>query len=143
MARSKTRRGGGGSGGAARRPKKYRIANFVAGYVQAALETTTVEGEILADHFDREDIAPEALLQILIECQDFLIQTAGDISPDSDVAGEDFWLTRNDLTPGFLGGDWAEPYASKYARIAQSFGRSTFVLGDDDMLYVHPAKKVN
>lgn len=89
------------------------------------------------------DLAPEALAQIIADCQGFQDQDHEhpwlDWCEDHGrmaEAGHDFWLTRNGHGAGFWDGDWPEPYAAQLDEAAKAFGQVDVYLGDDGKVYV-------
>lgn len=94
--------------------------------------------------FDLEDIAPEALDTIVRDCAAFREACADYVTPDSrigrgdctELAGHDFWLTRNRHGAGFWDGDWIEPEAELLTQASHAFGEIDLYLGDDGKIYI-------
>lgn len=120
------------------------MASIVAGfdvfydaYVRAALwstndETTPSGGVPLDQNYGPEDIAPETAEKMRADCVDFYARFVFD---SDDMAGHDFWLTRNGHGSGFWDGDWSEPEATRYTEAAKSFGEYSLYVGDDGRIW--------
>lgn len=83
------------------------------------------------------EIAHEAKLAIEKECEEFLSKAGlhGYSGRAIELAGHDFWLTRNGHGAGFWDGDWAEPKASELTDLSDTFGPCEIYQGDDGFLY--------
>ena len=124
---------------------------FTQGYIEAMFFTGIDGGA--ADYKDGDfveangkgfaDLAPEALANILKDCQSFKLACVhvqplmgeGDM-PDEAQAGRDFWYTRNGHGCGFWDGDWPEPWADDLTQAAKAFGEVDAYLGDDGKVYL-------
>ena len=107
---------------------------FVNAYIEAMFFT---ENEELGDAGINE-IAPEFMRQIKIDCIDFCNKAGPhDIEEYGWVnAGHDFWFTRNGHGVGFWENDHATPEICKRLdSIATSFGEAYVELGDDGKIY--------
>ena len=82
-----------------------------------------------------EDIDPEDMGTIILECKEFQKKAGDRILPDPRLAGHDFWLTRNGHGAGFWDGDWPEPFATELTKLSESFGGCEIYQGDDSNLY--------
>lgn len=105
-------------------------------YIECALWSSGDDEHESFDVFDFDDLAPEALEQAILGCQQFASTYADEIATRSDsAAGHDLWLTRNGHGAGFWDGDWPEPAATILDRAAKALGETNLYLGDDGKLY--------
>ena len=126
---------------------------FVRAYMATALwaETDNADesgGEPLDANYGFEDFTERSQNIMRADCQKFLahdgvvqaIQDGDNRGPDGsgpfEMAGHDFWLTRNGHGAGFWDGDWPEPYGDRLDRAARLFGQCDIIVGDDDTLEV-------
>lgn len=124
-----------------------RVDELLSGYVECALWSSLDQsepngGSPLDENYRREDIAPEALTSMHVDCAAFLTVHSEDL--DTLViherysyarAGHDFWLTRNHHGAGF----WDRGFDALGERLtaaAHAFGESDLYVGDDGKLYV-------
>jgi hypothetical protein len=87
-------------------------------------------------NYGPEDIAPESLASMRADVRDF-IREAGELLDDitPEMAGHDFWLTRNRHGAGF----WDRGYGDvgdRLTDIAHGYGESYLYVGDDSLVYV-------
>jgi hypothetical protein len=116
------------------------LETVLTAYVECALwsETDYADdsgGEPLDRNYGPEDIAPEALASMRVDCAAF-IDEAGDLLVDweDEQVGHDFWLTRNGHGAGFWAREW--PNGDALSDIAHGFGTQNIYIGDDGRLYV-------
>lgn len=107
---------------------------------------TETGGEPMDNNYDLEDLAPNTLQEAITDCADFLakcgnalcdgvlIRNASGSSPEQ-MAGHDFWLTRNGHGAGFGDGDWADPLDDMLRRLAKTYGEVTLYVGDDGHIH--------
>lgn len=123
----------------------YRNSNaFTKAYVEAIFFTE----EELEDK-TIQDFSVDAMKKIVDDCKDFIKkcnQNKIDIrssdlmngkSPEyssEELAGHDFWLTRNHHGAGFWDHAWKEPYESKLTEIAHSFGELSVFISDEGLI---------
>lgn len=109
------------------------LSEFERGYITAALFT---HGEDAAFSRDFEELAPETVASMRLDCAAFLSdpQTAEYVEADESRAGADFWYTRNRHGAGFWDGDWKEAGDYLTAR-ARGFGELDTYNGDDGLIY--------
>lgn len=136
---------------------------FFDAYVECALWSSsgTISAEDLAlptfdgkevgddyqmdDHFGEDDISPDSLDQMLMECADFFnyCEAEGiDPLPDygraqsgnAEMSGHDFWLTRNGHGAGYW--DRGLDTGDVLTAAAKTFGSSDLYVGDDGLVYV-------
>lgn len=59
---------------------------------------------------------------------------------DEELAGHDFWLTRNGHGAGFWDrSELDKPTQGRLTKAAHAFGNSDLYVGDDGRIYVSPA----
>lgn len=116
---------------------------FTLAYITAALWTET-DGEEhpLEDNYGPEDIDEGALASIIADCRKFqgehgIPEYRDGKWTDAEMAGHDFWLTRNGHGVGFWDRDaLSEDDQKKYTDAAEAFGECNLYVGDDGKLYV-------
>lgn len=133
------------------RARLARLDCFTRAYIETALWSSNDNaddsgGKPLDANYSIEDIAPETLATIEVEClafqTKFVEQIAGGYrgqAPWSDDemarAGHDFWLTRNGHGCGFWNGGWNEDVATILSEGAKAFGGVNLYVGDDGLIY--------
>lgn len=133
----------------------YNLDRFTKSYIEAALWSSNIseegsehDGEPFDSHYDGTDFSHETLKQIEEDCKKFR-ELAGDmISPDTclresgewnyeDLAGHDFWLTRNGHGTGFWeDGRWSDDVKDKLTEIAESFSELYLWVDDDGQVWM-------
>lgn len=131
-----------------------RFAAFLRGYVECALFTETIEyktkSRALHTWWRQSDLPDAVTRAIAADCRWFLAQPgvlgALDLavakytawewhfaftasSPDypvEEMAGHDFWLTRQDHGAGFWDGDWPDGVGDALNQAAQRCGEATW-----------------
>lgn len=126
-----------------------KLDAFTRSYIEAALstemdESTPSGGKPLDDTYDVGAIAGDSLDAIVADCEKFqqdnaaLLQQAsvvGRLGVD-EMAGCDFWLTRNGHGAGFWDGDWSpDDVAEALDKAAKASGRADLYVGDDGELH--------
>ena len=95
----------------------------------------------MGDAFDAwataDDIDPEGLAQIIVDCASFQEANWDDIADDPEQAGHDFCLTRNRHGAGFWDGDWPRDVGRRLTEAAHAYGTLGLYCGDDEKLYIH------
>jgi hypothetical protein len=122
---------------------EQRLETLLKHYIVCALWSSTDDGVPLDDNYGPEDLAPETYAKMRDDCAAFLA-LAGDLikangCDECELAGHDFWLTRNGHSAGFWDGDWDfngenEP-GETLTRIAWSFKEVDLYVGDDGKVY--------
>ena len=127
------------------------LDRFLSGYVECALwsscgpEEEPHACESLDDLFGADDIAPECLASMREDCADFIASNAADLAlyaekrgneqwGASELAGHDFWLTRNGHGAGF----WDRGLGALGDRLstaAKVYGSFDLYPGDDGKIY--------
>jgi hypothetical protein len=135
------------------------LDSFTVAYIEAALWSSNDYsdergGEPLDKNYDIEDLAPETFEEIIKDCEAFqsanreLIDTADyktsckqwdksqpEFYSNDDMAGHDFWLTRNGHGAGFWDRGLGET-GEKLTAAAHAFGECNLYVGDDGKLYL-------
>lgn len=105
-------------------------------------------GDHMDANYDLEDIAPTTIEWATRECQAFLAKCGNALcdgvlirnssgSTPEQMAGHDFWLTRNGHGAGFGDGDWADPLDDMLRKLAKTFRQVDLYIGDDG--HIHAA----
>jgi len=125
------------------------LDKFTLAYIEAALWSSNDEsrpdgGDPMDQNYGVGDIAPEALTKIVEDCRRFQQENGipkynrGDYT-DEEMAGHDFWLTRNGHGAGFWDRDELdEATQKKFTDAAHAFGTCDLYVGDDGKIYVSP-----
>lgn len=126
------------------------LDEFTRAYVECLLwaetdNATEQGGEPLDRNYGAEDFAPEALQTILDDCQRFQNENRADLDqyPDhngytgAELAGHNFWLTRNGHGTGFWDREYLpEDLRDRLTSAAQGAGEVWVYVGDDGRLYL-------
>lgn len=129
-----------------------KIDAFTLAYIECALWSSTDEsdeagGEPLDANYDIDDIAPEAMERMTADCAKFqamhrilLVKARYDLREyrewsNAELAGHDFWLTRNDHGAGYWDRGLGE-VGDKLTDAAKAFGECWLYVGDDDKIHV-------
>ena len=121
-------------------PMTAKLDTFTRAYIECALWSSNDwsrddGGDPLDKNYSADDIAPETLAKIVEDCALFQVACADYIGAESELAGHDFWLTRNGHGSGFWDGDWPEPEASLMSQASEAFGNIDLYVGDDGKIY--------
>jgi hypothetical protein len=107
---------------------------FTQAYIVCALWSTNDEsdpsgGEPLKDNYDLSDIDSTTLANMVADCKRFQEENAWDIDKYSksiytktQMAGHNFFLSRNGHGAGFFDGDWPEDARDRLQRISEGYG---------------------
>lgn len=110
------------------------LETFKRGYINGMLAWATDENDKpLEDRWDPEDLSADTRGRVHADCAAFLEKAANICfeevyldantgTPPAEMAGSDFWLTRNGHLFGFTPAEWVESAALQLAEIARSFG---------------------
>lgn len=126
------------------------LDTFVDAYVEAALWSTNDEsdpetgGDPMDQNYGPGDIAPSTMESFTADCTDFL-QKYGHLIEDDDspaikkwgrweLAGHDFWLTRNGHGAGFGDGNFPKHDDELY-EAAKAYREIWLYVGDDGVIY--------
>lgn len=114
--------------------------SFTEAYIEAALwAETDDDGEPLDARYSLQDIAPATLQQMEADCARFLVENelpnyGSREYSDAEMAGHDFWLTRNHHGAGFWDRGLGE-IGRKLTEAAHRFGGAELYVGDDGKIY--------
>ena len=113
---------------------------FTIAYIEAALWSSMDNsdeqgGEPLDANYGLDDIAPETLASIVADCKAFQEAHADDIGGELELAGHDFWLTRNGHGAGFFDGDWDDEVGQRLTEASDVLGSVDLYVGDDGLIY--------
>ena len=125
------------------------LEDFVDSYIEAALWSTNDEsdesgGEPLDQNYDSSDIAEETEDEMVADCKQFLdkawslLEEAPDEIdgyPKIEMAGYDFWMTRNGHGVGFWESEWPKSIGEKLTKLSKRFGTYNLYVGDDGKIY--------
>jgi len=123
------------------------LDEFTLAYIEAALWSSTDDnGHPLDANHSADDIAPDTLAKMAADCARFqeqfgdLIDSAPDVSnaySNREMAGHDFWLTRNGHGAGFWDGDWPEAgdTLTKAVGWRTAFPEIDLYIGDDGRIH--------
>lgn len=114
---------------------------FLAAYIECALwSSTDDEGEPLDDNYFYTDLDQSALDSMKEDCEDFV--TANGIPSygnsrytDAEMAGHDFWLTRNGHGAGFWDRGLPKEIGDKFTEASEAYGSCDLYVGDDHKIY--------
>lgn len=128
------------------RPKEFDMDAMVQGYLECALWSSTECDEDgndchpLDDNYGVDDIAPEAVVSAIDDCQDF-VDLATEVGVDLNAIGmepstigHDFWLTRNGHGAGFWDRDLGK-VGDQLTRWSKTFSGIDPYVGDDGFIY--------
>ena len=117
------------------------------GYVTAALWSSTDEsdengGDPLDKNYTAQDIAPETLAQMRIDCEQFTARYSNEITRAKQIdesytdghAGHDFWLTRNGHGAGFWDRELGV-IGDTLTLAVEAFGEYNLYVGDNGEIY--------
>jgi hypothetical protein len=122
--------------------------NFTRAYLECALWAETGDdGQPFDQRYTLADFSAEAVAAAVADCAAFQSANAADIETGrrgrrldaaftvAELAGHDFWLTRNRHGAGFWDGDWADGAGERLTASADGFGERDIYVGDDGRLY--------
>lgn len=116
------------------------LDRFTQAYVECALWASTDEnGEPLDGLYSFDDLAEQALAQMVEDCRDFqdaqaeLLERWAEEGFTYGQAGHDFWLTRNRHGTGFW--DRGAECGRALTDAAHPYGDADLYVGDDGYLY--------
>jgi hypothetical protein len=118
---------------------------FTKAYIEAALWSSVGDNdEPLDKNYSIQDISSETLQKMEADCAKFQKENVTDIaqydhpsfSPE-EMAGHDFWLTRNGHGVGFWDRDDCLPESAgeRLTVAANAFGECDLYVGDDKLIY--------
>jgi len=98
--------------------------------------------------YSMADIAAATLRVMIADCDAFQAAMAEYITDDcnclvhtsqwtaSELAGHDFWLTRNRHGAGFWDGDWTDAADAAMTAYSHAAGEQSLYVGDDGEIYI-------
>jgi len=116
---------------------------FKKGYIEAMFFFSEPSDENLKN-VGLPEISAELMERIEKDCAEFLAKANHLISDENcnytgctaeEIAGQNFFLTRNGHGCGYTDGYWNEPAATKLDELASSFKAIEIYVGDDGMVY--------
>lgn len=115
-----------------------KLDSFTRAYIEAIFFTESGD-EITSDH-SISDFSPCTMEKIISDCEKF--QSENEIPEynnaqysDSEMAGHDFWLTRNHHGAGFWDRGLGE-VGQKLTEASYAFGEVFAYLGDDGKIHL-------
>jgi hypothetical protein len=128
--------------------QRTRMNPMLIAYIDAALGSTSDEsdesgGDPLERTYSVSDIAPDTLAAMASDVARFERENADDLAHGtSDLAGHDFWLTRNGHGAGFWDGDWPQDVGERLTSAAKAFGEVDLYVGDDKQIHQTPMPRI-
>lgn len=129
-----------------------KLDEFTTAYIDCMLWSTNDEsdksgGSPLDENYDIKDVDPDSLAKIIEDCKAFQKEHANDIEggyvsfrgeawSDTEMAGHDFWLTRNGHGAGFWDVDWKEEVAKRMSETSKKMGEVHPYVGDDKKIHL-------
>lgn len=120
------------------------IDEFLQAYIQAALWSSNDYDEVpLENNYSFKDISYNTLKEMKEDCDKFQSENADFLSKahygnkeysDLEMAGHDFWLTRNNHGAGFWDGD-LEDVGQTLTEACRKFHNVDLYVGDDGLIY--------
>jgi hypothetical protein len=120
--------------------------SFTKAYVEAIFFTEAHSDNPELEHATIEQFTMASMAKIKADCRKFQ-QKVNDAGIDLDeaclkvgqysaeeLAGHDFWLTRNHHGAGFWDGDWEDQAEKELTQISHEFGEISIILDDNDRL---------
>ena len=114
------------------------LADFIDGYIHCALESSVAySGQALADNFTVADIDPDTYGQMVADCKRFYdanVALFGEAN--ANVAGDDFWSSRQGHGNGFDTNEIWEPHIREHLeKLAGLHPSFTLFDGGDGVLH--------
>lgn len=112
------------------------LDTFTTAYIECILFAGIDDNDQPLDkNYSASDFSTEAMEKVQADCRKFQTENAEMIANDLEIAGHDFWLTRNGHGAGFWDGDWDE-HGSVLTAAAKKFGECDVYAGDDGLIYL-------
>jgi hypothetical protein len=125
-----------------------KLDKFTLAYIEAALWSTTDDDEDPLDaNYDIDDLHQSTLEAAVRDCKKFQAEMAQFINDEhrvnkgsgkysvDELAGHDFWLTREGHGAGFFDGDWSDEADVAMTAKSNEFGQANWYVGDDGKIY--------
>jgi hypothetical protein len=114
------------------------VDKFTTAYIECALWAETDNDTPLDENYGVEDIAPETLVLMKEDCRIFQYQNRlpeyHSQWSDEEMAGHDFWLTRNGHGVGFWDRGLGE-VGDRLTEASKRFGEVYLYVGDDGLIW--------
>lgn len=129
-----------------------RMDAFTRAYFEAALWASTDNsddqgGDPLDKNYSNGDIADATRDKMIADCADFQQRFSNLLEDDEspaiekwgrdELAGHDFWLTRNGHGAGFWDGNWPKN-GDALTEASKEYGEFDLYVGDDGLIYGPP-----
>ena len=126
--------------------KQFNLDTFVRAYVGAALWSSNDEyGNPLDDVHSVDDVHPDTIAKMREDCADFVMAQESDLREyckrmrdeqwsGEELAGHDFWLTRNGHGAGFWDRGMGE-LGERLSAAAEVYSSVDLYIGDDGMAH--------
>lgn len=110
------------------------IHAMVNGYLACALWSSLDDNDEPLDN-EHRTLHPKTLADMREDCEDFATSNAADLlGMDPELAGHDFWLTRNHHGAGFWDRGLGER-GERLTKAANAYGSVDLYVGDDGQVY--------
>ena len=120
---------------------------FTEAYIECALWSSTDQsdeqgGDPLDKNYDESDIATKTLATMVADCARFQQEQAADLAlakyeaqwTDAEMAGHDFWLTRNGHGAGFWDRGLGK-VGDRLSDASKAFGSFELYIGGDGKIH--------
>jgi len=125
----------------------HKLDKFTQAYLECCLwaesdESDESGGDPLENNYVFDDFAPESLQLAIDDCKRFQEENADDIAnanydhdefSDAEMAGHDFWLTRNGHGAGFWDRELGD-VGDRLTEAAKGYGECCVYVSDDGQL---------
>ena len=109
---------------------------FTRSYLQTAIWSSTDDNDRPLDsNYNYQDISPETMQVMVDDCDRFQTENFSDIVDDLDLAGHNFWLTRNGHGSGFWDGDYEIEAGKRLTDASHKFGSFDLYVGEGNRIY--------
>lgn len=118
----------------------WECDEFTQAYVDCALWSTNDEsneqgGNPLDDNYGPEDIDPTTLREMIRDCALFQAHESARIVGNPEMAGHDFWLTRNGHGAGFWDGDWPKEIGEHLTNVCKVWDEVSLSVGENGLIH--------
>lgn len=120
------------------------LETFIKAYIECALwSSVDGDGTPLDDSSYEGALSAGAMATMADDATDFYNsfhtlfdgQYGSAKHSDAELAGHDFWLTRNGHGAGFWDGDLPEKIGNELTEMAEAYGSADLYVGDDGLIY--------
>ena len=107
---------------------------FLNAYIATALALSTDDDDVPLDETPH-NLHPDTLAKMKADCLAFQVWNADDLKGiPCDLAGQDFWLTRNGHGAGFWDRDLGE-VGDRLSKACDAFPEVDLYVGDDGFIH--------